>query len=79
MSDVIAVIGSGSIGQAFARRVSVGKHILLADLRKIMQTRRPKFSSMPVTSLPMSPFDRKRSVGVGFMTFSFTIFKVEHE
>lgn len=35
MSDVIAVIGSGSIGQAFARRVSVGEHILLADLRKI--------------------------------------------
>jgi NAD(P)-dependent dehydrogenase (short-subunit alcohol dehydrogenase family) len=28
------VIGAGSIGQAIARRVSAGKHILLADLRQ---------------------------------------------
>jgi hypothetical protein len=28
------VIGTGSIGQAIARRVSVGKHVLLADLRQ---------------------------------------------
>lgn len=34
MSDVIVVIGSGAIGQAIARRVSVGKHVLLADLRQ---------------------------------------------
>ncbi len=34
MSDVIVVIGSGSIGQAIARRVSSGKHVVLADLRK---------------------------------------------
>ncbi len=34
MNDVIVVIGAGSIGQAIARRVSMGKHILLADLRK---------------------------------------------
>lgn len=27
------VIGAGSIGQAIARRVSAGKHVLLADLR----------------------------------------------
>ncbi|MBL7234744.1 SDR family oxidoreductase [Komagataeibacter oboediens] len=33
MDKVIVVIGSGSIGQAIARRVGVGKHILLADLR----------------------------------------------
>ena len=32
--NVIVVIGAGSIGQAIARRVSAGKHILLADLRK---------------------------------------------
>jgi NAD(P)-dependent dehydrogenase (short-subunit alcohol dehydrogenase family) len=31
---VIVVIGAGSIGQAIARRVGTGKHILLADLRK---------------------------------------------
>lgn len=34
MADVIVVIGAGSIGQAIARRVSAGKHVLLADLRK---------------------------------------------
>ena len=33
MSDVIVVIGAGSIGQAIARRVGAGKHVLLADLR----------------------------------------------
>jgi NAD(P)-dependent dehydrogenase (short-subunit alcohol dehydrogenase family) len=33
MKSVIVVIGAGSIGQAIARRVSAGKHILLADLR----------------------------------------------
>jgi NAD(P)-dependent dehydrogenase (short-subunit alcohol dehydrogenase family) len=32
-SDVIVVVGAGSIGQAIARRVSAGKHVLLADLR----------------------------------------------
>jgi NAD(P)-dependent dehydrogenase (short-subunit alcohol dehydrogenase family) len=29
--DVIVVIGAGQIGQAIARRVGVGKHVLLAD------------------------------------------------
>ena len=33
MSDVIVVIGAGSIGQAIARRVSTGRHVVLADLR----------------------------------------------
>jgi len=33
-ASVVVVIGAGSIGQAIARRVSAGKHILLADLRK---------------------------------------------
>jgi NAD(P)-dependent dehydrogenase (short-subunit alcohol dehydrogenase family) len=32
MRDVIAVIGPGQIGQAIARRVGVGKHVLLADV-----------------------------------------------
>ena len=32
--SVIVVIGAGSIGQAIARRVSAGKHVLLADLRE---------------------------------------------
>ena len=33
MSNVIVVIGPGSIGQAVARRVSAGKKVVLADLR----------------------------------------------
>jgi NAD(P)-dependent dehydrogenase (short-subunit alcohol dehydrogenase family) len=34
MSEVIVVIGPGSIGQAIARRVGSGKHVVLADLRQ---------------------------------------------
>jgi NAD(P)-dependent dehydrogenase (short-subunit alcohol dehydrogenase family) len=34
MSDVIVVIGPGQIGQAIARRVGVGTHVLLADVRQ---------------------------------------------
>ena len=33
-TNVIVVIGAGSIGQAIARRVSAGKHVVLADLRQ---------------------------------------------
>lgn len=33
MTEVIVVIGAGSIGQAIARRVSTGRHVVLADLR----------------------------------------------
>ena len=32
MKNVIVLIGAGSIGQAIARRVSAGKHILVADI-----------------------------------------------
>jgi NAD(P)-dependent dehydrogenase (short-subunit alcohol dehydrogenase family) len=32
--EVVVVIGSGSIGQAIARRVGAGKHVVLADLRE---------------------------------------------
>ncbi len=34
MRSITVLIGSGSIGVAIARRVSAGKHILLADLRQ---------------------------------------------
>jgi NAD(P)-dependent dehydrogenase (short-subunit alcohol dehydrogenase family) len=34
MRDVIVVIGPGQIGQAIARRVGIGKHVLLADMRQ---------------------------------------------
>jgi NAD(P)-dependent dehydrogenase (short-subunit alcohol dehydrogenase family) len=34
MAEVLVVIGPGQIGQAIARRVGVGKHVLLADMRQ---------------------------------------------
>jgi NAD(P)-dependent dehydrogenase (short-subunit alcohol dehydrogenase family) len=34
MTNVNVLIGAGSIGQAIARRVSAGKHVLLTDLRR---------------------------------------------
>ena len=34
MAKVNVVIGAGSIGQAIVRRVSAGKHVLLADIRR---------------------------------------------
>ena len=34
MTNVIVVIGAGSIGQSIARRVSAGKHVVLADVRQ---------------------------------------------
>jgi hypothetical protein len=33
MSDVVVVVGPGQIGQSIARRVGVGKKLLLADVR----------------------------------------------
>jgi saccharopine dehydrogenase-like NADP-dependent oxidoreductase len=33
MTNVLVVIGAGQIAQAIARRVGVGKHVLLADMR----------------------------------------------
>src|ERR1700756_3902974 len=33
MTEVVVVVGPGQIGQAIARRVGIGKHILLADMR----------------------------------------------
>jgi NAD(P)-dependent dehydrogenase (short-subunit alcohol dehydrogenase family) len=34
MKSVVVVIGPGQIGQAIARRVNVGKHVVLADMRR---------------------------------------------
>jgi predicted dinucleotide-binding enzyme len=33
MTNVVVLIGAGQIGQAIARRVGAGKHVLLADMR----------------------------------------------
>ena len=40
MTDVTVVVGAGSIGQAIARRVGAGNHLLLADRRREKPTRR---------------------------------------
>ena len=32
MTEVVVVVGTGQIGQAIARRVAMGKHVLLADM-----------------------------------------------
>jgi len=42
MGEVIVVVGTGQIGQAIARRVSFGKHVLLADLHLGMPMRPPR-------------------------------------
>src|SRR6185437_5433315 len=34
MKDVTVVIGAGGIGQAISRRISSGRHVLLADYRQ---------------------------------------------
>src|SRR5665213_1641446 len=34
MNNINVVIGAGSIGQAIVRRISAGKHVLLADIRQ---------------------------------------------
>jgi saccharopine dehydrogenase-like NADP-dependent oxidoreductase len=33
MKQVVILLGAGSIGQAIARRVSTGKHLVLADYK----------------------------------------------
>lgn len=33
MKEVAVLIGSGSIGQAIARRIGAGKHVVLGDLK----------------------------------------------
>ncbi len=35
MSEVVVVVGAGSIGQAIARRDSADKHVVLADLNQV--------------------------------------------
>jgi len=32
VANVLVLIGAGQIGQAIARRVGIGKHVLLADM-----------------------------------------------
>jgi NAD(P)-dependent dehydrogenase (short-subunit alcohol dehydrogenase family) len=50
MNEVVVVIGAGSIGQAIARRVSTGKHVVLADLRPQAHPIRTTAPSRPQTT-----------------------------
>lgn len=34
MAQIVVLVGAGSIGQAIARRVGAGKHVLIADLKE---------------------------------------------
>jgi predicted dinucleotide-binding enzyme len=36
MQTVVVVIGAGQIGQAIARRVAVGKHVVLAEFGNVI-------------------------------------------
>lgn len=55
LPNVVVVIGAGSIGQAIARRVSAGKHILLADLK-------PENSEAAAKTLSEAGFDVSTTV-----------------
>jgi NAD(P)-dependent dehydrogenase (short-subunit alcohol dehydrogenase family) len=50
MKNVVVVIGAGQIGQAIARRVSAGKHVVLADLR-------PENAELAAKTLSEAGFD----------------------
>jgi hypothetical protein len=50
MEEVIVLIGSGQIGQAIARRVGVGKHVLLADCAGRVPTPPPRCWETPDTT-----------------------------
>jgi predicted dinucleotide-binding enzyme len=49
MTEVIVLIGAGSIGQAIARRVGAGKHVILADLARTTPRLLPKSWAMPAS------------------------------
>jgi NAD(P)-dependent dehydrogenase (short-subunit alcohol dehydrogenase family) len=34
MAEIVVLIGAGQIGQAIARRVGIGKHVVVADVRQ---------------------------------------------
>jgi predicted dinucleotide-binding enzyme len=48
--SVVVVIGAGQIGQAIARRVAVGKHVVLADAVRPTRTQQPTSWPTPDTT-----------------------------
>jgi hypothetical protein len=53
MSEITVVIGAGQIGQAIARRVSAGKHIVLADPTRPTPMRQPRCWRTSTRPTPM--------------------------
>lgn len=57
--EVIVVIGAGQIGQAIARRVSVGKQVLLADRSEA----NAKAAAEAHAAVSAGPFTRRNERG----------------
>jgi phosphoglycerate dehydrogenase-like enzyme len=49
VTEVVVVIGPGQIGQAIARRVGFGKHVLVADKLQENANAAPKSLTMRAT------------------------------
>jgi predicted dinucleotide-binding enzyme len=47
--DIAVVLGPGLIGQAIARRVGTGKHVVLADLREAAAAAADLFGANPAS------------------------------
>ncbi len=60
MSEVVVVLGAGSIGQAIARRVSAGKHVVVSDLR--VENAESAAEVMRNAGFEVSTADRRRLV-----------------
>ena len=62
--EVVVLVGSGQIGQAMARRVGSGRHIVLADVKqehadqaaKVLEIRDLKRAPWPSTFRRVRPF-----------------------
>ena len=55
MKEVVVLVGTGSIGQAIARRVGAGKHIVLGDLKLEAAQAAKKFLKAQALKLQQSP------------------------
>ncbi len=56
MTDVIVLVGAGSIGQAIARRVGAGKHVLLKGVDFV--DRGNSLRSYPLSNTRLGTFTR---------------------
>ena len=81
MKEVVVLVGTGSIGQAIARRVSAGKHVVLGDLKleaalsatKIFEGAGFETSAVVVDSCTASVRIRLRRLLTMPLAFSLTV------